>query len=48
MIALAATNVEMMKVIVIMMVNAGRVTSVELIIAEVPLVLSLFTIVATV
>ena len=46
--ALASIHVERMKEIVIMMVIAMKVTSVELIIAEVCLVLSLFMIVATV
>jgi hypothetical protein len=47
-IVLAATHVERMKVTVIIMVNARKVTSVELTIAEFPLVSNLFMIVAIV
>ena len=47
-VALAATHVEKMKEIVIMMVNARKFTNVELTIAEVLLALNLFMIVATV
>ena len=47
-VVLPATLVEKMKETVIMMVNARKVTNVELTIAEVLLALNLFMIVATV
>ena len=47
-VALPAIHVERTKVTVIMMVNARKVTNVELTIAEVLLALNLFMIVATV
>ena len=47
-IVLIATLVERMRVTVIMIVNARKVTSVELTIAEVFLALNLFMIVVTV
>ena len=47
-VVLTATLVEKMKETVIMMVNARKITSVELTIAEVLLALNLFMIVATV